>query len=60
MMPKSKSITDMLTRTDTNYRKYVILSTIKNENCRAKLKTVESFEKHSILLLLPFCFTRIL
>ena len=60
MMPKPKSITDMLTQTDTSYRKYGILCTSKNENCRAKIKTVESFEKHSILLLLPFCFTRML
>ena len=36
----------MLTQTDTSYRKYGILCTSKNENCRAKMKTVESFEKH--------------
>ena len=53
-MAKSKSTTDILTQTETSYRQYVEICVID--------KTVESFEKHYIyvLLLLSFCFTRIL
>ena len=44
VMLKSKSTTDILTQTDTSYRQYGILCT----SMRTEIKTVESFEKHSI------------
>ena len=55
MMLKSKSTTDIITQTDTSY----IWNSLHGHD-RTEMKTVESFEKHSILSLLPFCFTRIL
>ena len=50
MMLKPKSITDIPTQTDSSYRQSGTLSTSIIE----QMKTVESFDKHSTLLLLSF------
>ena len=49
-MLKSESTKHVLTQTDNSYRKYRTLCN------RIEMKTVESFDKHSIILLLPFFF----
>ena len=54
MMLKSKSTTDIPCQTDNSYRQYGTLCTSIIE-----VRTVESFDKHSILLLLPFFSTGI-
>ena len=51
---KSESTKHVPTQTDNSNRKYRTLSTGIIE-----MKIVESFEKHSIFLLLPFIFIRI-
>ena len=50
MMLKSKSTADILTQTDSSHRQHGTLCT----SLSTEMKTVESFEKHSILLLLSF------
>ena len=51
-MLKSKTTADILTQTDSSYRQYGTCCTSITE-----MKIVESFDKQSILLLLPFYFT---
>ena len=53
-MLKSKSTTDIPSQTDNSYRQYGTLCTSIIE-----VRTVESFDKHSILLLVPFFSTGI-
>ena len=51
MMLKSKSTTDIVTQTDSSLIEETIWNSLDKHN-RTEMRTVESFDKHSILLLL--------
>ena len=52
-MLKSNSTTHKLTQTDSSYRQY---GALLHKHNRIEMKTVESFDKHINLSLLPFFF----